>query len=285
MGDCNFCFLKEEYPEIFKHCLEIEDNLALSKGFPSIISCRSITEEFTKEFCKEQNIQVKPGKNKKYVDQFDRLKKLEKEQIFNEEELDTFHKMRLLGNSANHDPLNIEYEMSEAFKAHQLLFEAMVILYSKMDNHENFKKPEYSTKFKSINAQSTVNNINNTTTNNTTNYYFSESGNKIANTQVNNKESKNYIPYIIAIFIVIIACFGIFAYTTFDSGDNNIVSNQFSTQSNDIANPYWASADSDRFHLSSCKWAKKISDSNLITYPDRDAAIADGRIPCGECNP
>ena len=48
---------------------------------------------------------------------------------------------------------------------------------------------------------------------------------------------------------------------------------------------YVCSQKSDKFHLPECEWAQKINPKNKITYNSRDAAVADGRIPCQVCNP
>lgn len=58
-----------------------------------------------------------------------------------------------------------------------------------------------------------------------------------------------------------------------------------SSSSSDRSNPYWASTIRDKFHRSSCEWAQEIDDVNLVTYPNRDAAIADGKVPCKVCAP
>ena len=58
-----------------------------------------------------------------------------------------------------------------------------------------------------------------------------------------------------------------------------------SSSSSDRSNPYWASTIRDKFHRSSCEWAQEIDDVNLVTYPNRDAAIADGKVPCKVCEP
>ena len=48
---------------------------------------------------------------------------------------------------------------------------------------------------------------------------------------------------------------------------------------------YVCSQKSDKFHLPDCEWAQKINPKNKITNNSRDAAVADGRIPCQVCNP
>ena len=44
-------------------------------------------------------------------------------------------------------------------------------------------------------------------------------------------------------------------------------------------------ANSLKFHLSSCKWAKKIGSANKVTFSSRYDAIIHGFSPCKTCNP
>lgn len=46
-----------------------------------------------------------------------------------------------------------------------------------------------------------------------------------------------------------------------------------------------ASKNSNKFHSPSCRWALRISPSNLIEFKNADEAIAAGYIPCKTCNP
>ena len=48
---------------------------------------------------------------------------------------------------------------------------------------------------------------------------------------------------------------------------------------------YVGSVNSDKFHYPSCSHAKRIKDSNKITFSSRDNAIAAGYSPCGVCKP
>ncbi|MDR2180007.1 MAG: hypothetical protein LBP21_06840 [Synergistaceae bacterium] len=48
---------------------------------------------------------------------------------------------------------------------------------------------------------------------------------------------------------------------------------------------YVASALREPFHLTTCKWAEKISASNAVYYNTREEAIKDGHRPCKVCNP
>lgn len=49
--------------------------------------------------------------------------------------------------------------------------------------------------------------------------------------------------------------------------------------------PYVASAAREPFHRADCQWAKKINADNLVGYDTREAAIKDGKRPCGVCKP
>lgn len=62
-----------------------------------------------------------------------------------------------------------------------------------------------------------------------------------------------------------------------DSGSNSDVSKNRSK--------YIGSKNSNKFHDPSCKWAKKISDYNKITFNNRNDAIKQGYQPCKFCNP
>jgi len=49
--------------------------------------------------------------------------------------------------------------------------------------------------------------------------------------------------------------------------------------------PYVASVLREPFHRSTCKWAKKINDENIVGYDTRKEAIEDGHRPCKVCRP
>ena len=46
-----------------------------------------------------------------------------------------------------------------------------------------------------------------------------------------------------------------------------------------------ASKSSTIFHKPDCRWAKNISDQNLVSYTSKDEAIKAGKRPCKTCNP
>jgi len=48
---------------------------------------------------------------------------------------------------------------------------------------------------------------------------------------------------------------------------------------------YVASKSSTIFHKPDCRWAKNISEENLVSYTSKDEAIKAGKRPCKTCNP
>ena len=110
-----------------------------------------------------------------------------------------------------------------------------------------------------------------------------------------NNSSKLIIGIVIAIIIIaIVGAFASGVFTSNDSPDDNSVetsepisedSVNDSSSSESAATEYWASAKAEKFHLPDCEWAQKISEDNKIIYDSREDAIADGKIPCGACNP
>jgi len=57
------------------------------------------------------------------------------------------------------------------------------------------------------------------------------------------------------------------------------------TSSSNKESTYVASSDSNKFHYPYCTQAKRIKDSNKITFSSRDEAINTGYEPCGICYP
>ncbi len=51
------------------------------------------------------------------------------------------------------------------------------------------------------------------------------------------------------------------------------------------AGGYVGSSRSDVFHYPDCQWAQRISPHNLISWPNRSAAVSVGRRPCKSCDP
>jgi hypothetical protein len=48
---------------------------------------------------------------------------------------------------------------------------------------------------------------------------------------------------------------------------------------------YVGSANSNKYHYPDCKWAKKISPKNLITFKTVQEAMKAGYVPCKICKP
>lgn len=48
---------------------------------------------------------------------------------------------------------------------------------------------------------------------------------------------------------------------------------------------YVGSINSDKYHLPSCRWAKKILPENKIEFHSREAAVKAGYKPCKVCKP
>jgi len=48
---------------------------------------------------------------------------------------------------------------------------------------------------------------------------------------------------------------------------------------------YVGSKNSNKYHYPDCKWAKKISSKNLVTFKTAKEALAAGYVPCKVCKP
>lgn len=46
-----------------------------------------------------------------------------------------------------------------------------------------------------------------------------------------------------------------------------------------------ASKKSDKYHIPECQWAKRISESNLLTFETVEKAVESGYQPCKVCKP
>jgi len=72
-----------------------------------------------------------------------------------------------------------------------------------------------------------------------------------------------------------------------ETASSKIPDKQHQTDANSAISEhkYVASKSSDVFHKPDCRWAKNISEENLVTYKSRDEAIKAGKRPCKTCNP
>lgn len=53
----------------------------------------------------------------------------------------------------------------------------------------------------------------------------------------------------------------------------------------DTSYSYYANTSTKKFHLSSCGYAQKIKEENLLTTNDRDELVNSGYEACKKCNP
>ena len=61
--------------------------------------------------------------------------------------------------------------------------------------------------------------------------------------------------------------------------------NQAKAGTESAAAGFLASKSSAIFHKPECRWAKNISEGNLVSYTSKDEAIKAGKRPCKSCNP
>lgn len=94
------------------------------------------------------------------------------------------------------------------------------------------------------------------------------------------KKNFNFKAVGIILVIAIIAVIAIFSSGIL-SGDNS--QNNVNSANDSVV--FLASSQTNKFHKPDCEWAGKIKDNNKIVYHSREAAINDGKLPCGECNP
>lgn len=48
---------------------------------------------------------------------------------------------------------------------------------------------------------------------------------------------------------------------------------------------YIGSSQSNKFHYTDCRWAKKINPGNAIYFSNREEAFSYGYVPCKVCKP
>ncbi|HHV98147.1 MAG TPA: hypothetical protein GXX36_01010 [Clostridiaceae bacterium] len=74
--------------------------------------------------------------------------------------------------------------------------------------------------------------------------------------------------------------------------DSNTVKDDINTMKDDINEgeqaaqyKYLGSAESNKYHLPSCRFAKEIAEKNLVKFKDKADAESKGYEPCGVCKP
>lgn len=96
---------------------------------------------------------------------------------------------------------------------------------------------------------------------------------------------------LITIFITFICCFGVF-YSIYVNKLEEKTGQTTTKSSMVLSNPnplpslspsYVGSKNSDKYHLTTCKWAGNIKSSNKITFNSENQARSRGYSPCGTC--
>lgn len=75
------------------------------------------------------------------------------------------------------------------------------------------------------------------------------------------------------------------SYSSSNSGSTSSSSFAAGSTSSSDSGSFIASANSHKFHYPSCRWGKKISEKNKVTFKSRSDAISQGYEPCKVCRP
>ena len=76
------------------------------------------------------------------------------------------------------------------------------------------------------------------------------------------------------------------SYASSHSSSNSGSSSSSSLISGSVdSGSYIASSNSHKFHYANCRWGKKISEKNKVTFNSRSDAISQGYEPCKVCKP
>ena len=75
------------------------------------------------------------------------------------------------------------------------------------------------------------------------------------------------------------------SYASSHSSSNSGSASSSLTSSSTGSSSYIASSNSHKFHYPSCRWGKKISEKNKVTFNSRSDAISQGYEPCKVCQP
>lgn len=101
------------------------------------------------------------------------------------------------------------------------------------------------------------------------------------------KYKKDIILIVSTVFITSVVYFGLAPKDTSTIASTETeTSTTLSKPVNDLPNLpalYVGSKNSDKYHKSDCKWAKKIKSSNKITFKSSAIAISNGYSPCKTC--
>ncbi|WP_407461351.1 thermonuclease family protein [Methanobrevibacter sp.] len=75
------------------------------------------------------------------------------------------------------------------------------------------------------------------------------------------------------------------SYSSSNSGSSSSSSFTAGSTSGSSSGSFIASSNSHKFHYPSCRWGKKISEKNKVTFKSRSDAISQGYEPCKVCRP
>ena len=75
------------------------------------------------------------------------------------------------------------------------------------------------------------------------------------------------------------------SYSSSNSGSVASSSLTTGSTSGSDSGSYIASVNSHKFHYANCRWGKKISEKNKVTFKSRSDAISQGYEPCKVCKP
>lgn len=76
-----------------------------------------------------------------------------------------------------------------------------------------------------------------------------------------------------------------FISITFVACSSNTSDSTDSTPTSTISYSYVGSSNSNKYHMPSCTWAKKINSSNLVEFTSVEDAESKGYQPCKVCKP
>lgn len=133
MAGSSFTFLKEEFPKIYRKCVEMEDNIFKGKYETALMLGRQIGELTSKEICAMENLQRIFN-----LDQFSRLEEMEEYNLIDYDTQNYYQRIRKLGNDAVHQ--NAIVTKDDAYQMHRLVYYVTSNFYKNFTQSETPKK-------------------------------------------------------------------------------------------------------------------------------------------------
>ena len=122
-------FLKDEFGDLYIECKEMEDLIINNNYIPAIIACRRIMEKMVNK------IFILEYEQPRNEDLIIKLTYIYRKHYIDYKTSDKCHKIRKLGNLANHD--DVENPQLTAFECHQSLFHVLKFFYEKYNDSIN----------------------------------------------------------------------------------------------------------------------------------------------------